>query len=297
MDNDLARTRRFWRKTNAELQFMEYPALPPAKVYSVGCTALSGKALVAGLLQHGVTHLWDLRAGREGGFMLGREQLREDSRGRLQYREWQIGTAAAGGITRHLFHTEEGRTMIHRMFSEAQHATVCYVGTESEWLQDDLQMSVGVALSEAGAEVIHFEVVSHGNTGLAGIRILECEAHPFSFELPSHLKLAHSIIAQEGSVLEGNPNFSGVEQPEHVLGGEVLEDVHGAPCGNPYALQCADLNEDVHTAPRRRWDRRMLLLNENQPTWSAADALQNVSSKLVAERSRGRWSTPSRAAM
>eukprot|EP00928_Gymnodinium_smaydae_P063260 TRINITY_DN46901_c0_g1_i1.p1 TRINITY_DN46901_c0_g1~~TRINITY_DN46901_c0_g1_i1.p1 ORF type:complete len:649 (-),score=41.72 TRINITY_DN46901_c0_g1_i1:166-2019(-) len=181
-----ARTRLHWRKSNAELQFMEYPRLPEATVYSAGCGGLRETDLVSSLEERGISHIWDLRPGREGGFLIGRESLKRACRGRLHYKEWQIGTATAGGLVRHVFCTEEGATLIFRLLSEAQNASVCFLGNEAQWRSDDLRMVVGVALATAGANVIHLSMClepSHEEQ-LTSTSV----GHPTDFELPTHLR-------------------------------------------------------------------------------------------------------------
>merc|ERR1711879_815737 len=119
--------------------------------------------------------------------LVGRDKLRQACRGRLQYRDWPIGTAAAGGLPRHLFRSEEGTTMIYRLGSEAQRAIVCFLGHHEDWRSDDLRICVGVALVAAGAHVVHLNLVAHESRPTCSLDV-QSEEHPKDFDLPLRLQ-------------------------------------------------------------------------------------------------------------
>eukprot|EP00931_Biecheleriopsis_adriatica_P066038 TRINITY_DN40462_c0_g1_i1.p1 TRINITY_DN40462_c0_g1~~TRINITY_DN40462_c0_g1_i1.p1 ORF type:complete len:656 (+),score=85.30 TRINITY_DN40462_c0_g1_i1:61-2028(+) len=258
VDPEAVRTRPHWRKTNAELQFMEYPQLPQAHVYSAGCEGVTANELVGGLLRQGVAWLWDLRVGRAGG--LHSESLREACRGRLHYRSWPLGTASAGGLSRHLFRTEEGVTLVYRLLREAQHSLVCFLGPGADWRTDDTRLAVGYALTLAGSRVAHFnstiykasgatESSGWERSGAADCHLLEWQAT--DFQLPAHLR-ATAVTAERADAryscsdtsAEGE---SSVRQKEQA-------------CMQPQQDGCLPVSPSSVDAQvpeaRRRWSRR-----------------------------------------
>lgn len=190
-----------WRKTNAELQFGERCALPPgATIYSIGCGQIEERDFFQELSQHSVTLLWDmrppedvreaLRAGTTAMHFHG-EVLRERCRGRMRFRSWPLGSRGVGGLTQHLHVSEEGACMIWRLHEAALQETICIVGGQESWEQDDTRISVSALLKERGVQVVHLKVGS--------IK----ELHPVDFELPIHLQIPSGNLMQDLDVADG----------------------------------------------------------------------------------------------
>jgi len=286
-----ARNRPHWRKTNAELQFMEYPKLPEATVFSAGCGRLTEAQLFTALAQHAVESIWDLRVGPEAALgRLGRERLRQLCRGRLRYREWQMGTASAGGLPRHL-RSEEGATMVYRLASEAQRTKVCFFGLDENWRCDDLRMAVGAALIATGTCVVHLR-----------LEVNQTEVQPPEYQLPARLQVTErSLQVRDANRSYADLCLSADQNYANVIDGTDQGDGHGD-------CTCSTSSTSVANPERGRWERRHAVACKNvvegdmvscsSPGCVGTDQPDEFSdaspSSGATERSRGRWGTFSR---
>jgi len=284
LDSDADRNRPRWRKSNAELQFLEYPRLPKTTVFSVGCGSMGEADFMAGLIRHSIEWLWDLRDLEHVGACISDgtcashfypQSLREAVRGRVKYRHWPLGTAAAGGLTKHLFETEEGVTLVNRLALEAHGSMTCFLGICPDVQNDRLRQSVSSALLAAGADVVHL----YFNERWAGIPVSqerhECVAADCILpEYPLHSS-GKALVAMRpcGRSLTGHASDTGAELSEstaslceRACNEETLSNAHsdtvskelsGSGSRQPVQDSCASpIDGSSVSAPRGRWSRR-----------------------------------------
>eukprot|EP00927_Polykrikos_kofoidii_P064930 TRINITY_DN60737_c0_g1_i1.p1 TRINITY_DN60737_c0_g1~~TRINITY_DN60737_c0_g1_i1.p1 ORF type:complete len:830 (+),score=130.82 TRINITY_DN60737_c0_g1_i1:77-2491(+) len=312
LDQHSVRDRPHWRASNAELQFMEFPKLPSAIVYSAGCGLMSEAAFFSELSRQGVAVVWDLRtqgsvraAVRDGtcAAHFVPERLQASCRGRQRYREWPLGRRSAGGLAHHLFRTEEGATLVYRMLKEAQNTVVCFLGLASNWREDDLRQSMAVALTAAGGQVVHLH---GGGVGLSGRLTGETavspvahvtEGHPADFQLPVRLQPPRSdaqYLRQEASPLNGcDPTSCGANAcsigVESMNQGAAIEDLQSETHVQPFTTPLAPAEDPVRGNVTSR-EPDVCVSNRVPSSASAALSAKGMVHE-VANRTR-RWAAP-----
>eukprot|EP00929_Paragymnodinium_shiwhaense_P098218 TRINITY_DN59731_c0_g1_i1.p1 TRINITY_DN59731_c0_g1~~TRINITY_DN59731_c0_g1_i1.p1 ORF type:complete len:642 (-),score=88.46 TRINITY_DN59731_c0_g1_i1:230-2074(-) len=278
LGGEALRDRPYWRKSNAELQFMEYPELPEATVLTAGCGHLPAPAFLAAMAQRGVELLWDLRpldvvkaAIRAGDCAahFAPDSLRQACRGRLRcYRHWPIGTSAAGGLAKHLFRSEEGATLVYRLLREAQSSVLCVLSSKAQWREDDLRQSVAVALSRAGALVEHLAIEARA-PALASVSE---EYHPAEFELPSRLRPAEKVAVED--TVKGRRRWARGGEDDSGAAVQGAADCSGGIAGAAEEGLQVQRSEVFKDGPKGRWNRA----SRSLPTESIESQIHNCGS-------------------